>query len=228
MPWARKSKAMRLKEKPGRGSVRAVQVDRCAIPQPGLLGEVCHGGFGVHGLIARTNLVLDEPPHELSPRAVAFPLDSAHNDSLVGRLHVEGPIHGFLFGRDASFDGSACGQWGCRGGGGGRAGDVCRPLVRGVDAIAGNSSARIAKVGHFPLGGRSARRIDAVEREGWAVVGGNRRRSGRVWWFEFVRGRQNFVEKKTSHTGPRLCARMFGPETEPGAAVVGGQWLCGL
>lgn len=47
------------------------------------------------------------------------------------------------------------------------------------------------------------------------MVGGNRRRrSGWVWWFEFVRGRQNFVEKKTSHAGPRLCARMFGPETQ--------------
>ena len=44
----------------------------------------------------RTNLILYEPTNQLLRRAVVFPLDATNKDQLVGRLHVQRPVHGLL------------------------------------------------------------------------------------------------------------------------------------
>lgn len=129
-------------------------------------------GLAVYRIIARTNLVLDKPPHELPPRAVASPLDSANNDRLVRSLHIEGPIHRFLHGRDIPFHSPTRGDRG--GSGRGRTGDGCWPLIRSVHAIARSRGAKFARVSHGRLGG--------VQRVELTRSSGRRRR----WWVELA------------------------------------------
>ncbi len=96
--WARKSRAKRLKERPGRGKrgqldegtgpgARGRGGGRAPASGPGgrPVSEVVHGG-------QRTGLVVDEPASQLPHGRLSLPLDPPHEHD-VGALPVQRAVH---------------------------------------------------------------------------------------------------------------------------------------